>query len=230
MFKTELHCHSADASVCGRLYSDRIVEKYVEAGYTTLFLTNHFNNTTFNHKKFNLSDASWEEKIAFFMNGYHALVKVAEGKLNVLLGIEMRFDPDGINDYLIYGITEEFLLSHPEILNKSMEENCEIFREAGMLIIQAHPFRNKMKIIKPQCLDGIEVYNGHIGHDSRNCIAYQWAEMYNLIKTAGTDLHREIHQPCGGILTEEPITSAEQLIEVLRSGKYELLRDGSVPQ
>lgn len=228
MFKTELHCHSAEVSACGRIFSDRIVEKYVEAGYTTLFITNHFSNSTFNHKKVGLHDATWEEKVAFFMNGYHALVKAAEGKLNVLLGIEIRFDPDGKNDYLIYGITEEFLLAHPEILDSGMEQNSQIFRDAGMLIIQAHPFRNKMKIIKPASLDGIEVYNGHIGHDSRNCIAYQWSEMFGLIKTSGTDLHREIHQPCGGILTEEPVTSASQLIDILRSGKYELIREGQV--
>lgn len=35
-----------------------------------------------------------------------------------------------------------------------------------MLFYQAHPFRNSMKITNPELLDGIEVYNGHPGHDS----------------------------------------------------------------
>lgn len=37
--------------------------------------------------------------------------------------------------------------------------------------MQAHPFRNGLKIVDPKHLDGIETYNGNPRHDSRNEIA-----------------------------------------------------------
>ena len=55
-------------------------------------------------------------------------------------------------------------------------------------------------------------------------IAEAWAEKYGKIKTSGTDHHDPDHQPRGGILTDFPITSEKQLIEVLRSGNYELIK------
>ena len=38
----------------------------------------------------------WIDK---YLNGYYILKKEAEGKLNILLGMELRFD-ENINDYL----------------------------------------------------------------------------------------------------------------------------------
>ena len=230
MYKTELHCHSAEVSLCGKIYSDEIVSKYVEAGYTTVCLTNHFSESMFKHKRLLMSDVPWDEKVDYFMHGYHELCRAAEGKLNIILGIEMRFQEDGANDYLLIGITEEFLRSNPDILDKGMKFASQRFRDAGMLIIQAHPFRDGMKIMRPEYIDGIEIYNGHIGHDSRNDVARHWAEKFDLIRTSGTDTHRSIHIPCGGILTEEPILTSEQLLDTLKSGRYELICDGTVPK
>ena len=77
-------------------------------------------------------------------------------------------------------------------------------------------------------LDGIEVYNGHIGHEERNFIAEQWANEYGLIKTSGTDMHYDYVPASGGILTEEKITDMKMLADVLRSGRYELLKSDKV--
>ena len=77
-----------------------------------------------------------------------------------------------------------------------------------------------MKIKRPDCLDGVEVFNGHFGHDSRNDIAELWAEKYNLIKTSGTDFHYNDSPANGGIFTENEITTMEQLVEILKSGNY----------
>jgi hypothetical protein len=51
-----------------------------------------------------------------------------------------------------------------------------------------------------------------------------WAEHYDLTPTSGSDLHTEDMMISGGIETAEPITSNEQLIEVLRSRNYSILR------
>ncbi len=92
-------------------------------------------------------------------------------------------------------------------------------------MIQAHPFRKCMTTIDPSLIEAYEVYNGHPFHDSHNSIAEAWARHHGKIMTSGTDHHDANHIPCGGIRTTAPITSVEQLIAVLRSGKYDLIRE-----
>lgn len=217
MFKTELHCHSKDVSACAQVSVDDIVNKYTDAGYSTLVLANHFSRWTYEHVK----AESWEDWINKFLYGYENLKNAAEGKLNILLGMELRFNEND-NDYLVFGVTKEFLLEHSEIFTLDPYKFHGIAKENGLLLVQAHPFRNNMQIIHPDALDGVEVFNGHKGHDSRNDIAMAWADKYSLIKTSGTDFHYN-HAPAnGGILTDKEITSMSELIEVLKSGDYTL--------
>ena len=220
MFKTELHCHSLDISNCAKVSTTDIITKFTEAGYTTLVLANHFNYDTMKSR----NAESWENFIDKFVGAYEKLKKEAEGKLNILLGAELRFKENS-NDYLLFGVTKEFLLSIPQVFDLNPDAFSKIARENGVLFVQAHPFRNWMTVIRPDFLDGVEVFNGHKGHDSRNESAEAWADKFSLIKTSGTDFHYN-HAPAnGGILTEVEITSMEQLVEILKSGSYQLLRD-----
>ncbi len=219
MFRTELHCHSLDISECARVSVSDIVKKFTEAGCSTLVLTNHFNYTTMLFNK----ATSWEDFINKYFDAYEKLKKEAEGKLNILIGAELRFK-ENVNDYLIYGFTKDMLLEMSNIFDLNPESFSKIAREKGILFIQAHPFRNSMTVTRPDLLDGVEVFNGHFGHDSRNDIAEAWANKYNLIKTSGTDFHYN-HSPANaGILTETEIETMDQLVSILKSGKYELVR------
>ena len=219
MFKTELHCHSKSVSECASVSNEEIINKFTEAGYTTLVLTNHFNRGT---QEFHKCE-SYQDFVTVYLNGYKDLKREAEGKLTVLLGMELRFTQN-INDYLVFGITEEFLRAHDELYLMDPESFSKLTRENGFLFIQAHPFRNSMTVIQPHLLDGVEAFNGHMGHDSRNEIANMWADKYNLIKTSGTDFHYN-HVPANaGIITDFEIKDMDTLVETLKSGKYELIR------
>jgi predicted metal-dependent phosphoesterase TrpH len=101
----------------------------------------------------------------------------------------------------------------------------KLCQEKGYLFIQAHPFRNGMKVINPAFVDGVEVFNGHGGHDSRNEIAEAWANKFSLLKTSGTDFHYAHAPTNGGIVTDEKIQTVQQLVAVLKSGKYELIKE-----
>ena len=217
MFKTELHCHSKAISGCARVDNAEIIETFTKAGYSTLVLTNHFTRDNMVSHGAN----SWDEWIDMFVGAYEKLKNEALGKLNILLGLELRLN-DSDNDYLVFGATEEFLRKIPHVFDLWPEDFHRLANENGCLFIQAHPFRNHMKIKRPDCLDGVEVFNGHFGHDSRNDIAELWAEKYNLIKTSGTDFHYNDSPANGGIFTENEITTMEQLVEVLKSGNYTL--------
>ena len=76
---------------------------------------------------------------------------------------------------------------------------------------------------------GVEIYNGHVKHPTfRNRMAAAWAEHYDLIPTSGSDLHTEDMMISGGIETDEPIKTNEQLLAVLRSRSYNILRNDAL--
>lgn len=224
MFKTELHCHTMEVSACGELTAEELTKRYIESGYTTVVLANHLSKYTYKNKRYDHSDHTWEQKIDFYMDGYRLFEKAAAGKLHAILGCELRSNRDN-NDYLLFGVTEEFLRSIPDMMDEHLSVIRERLHEIGGLLYQAHPFRNGMTITRPNRLDGIEIYNGHIEHDSRNFIACQWAERYGLLKSSGSDLHAAGHIISGGIETENPITTREELVAALKSPSLRLLGD-----
>ena len=225
-YKTELHLHSAEASACASACAEDIVKVYLEAGYTTLVLTNHFSPFSYKCSRYDLTYMSPEEKVEYYINGFHALRKAAEGKLHVLFGMEL-YPLSRECDYLIYGMTEEFLRAHADLMELPIETTASLVREAGLIFAQAHPFRNNMKVTNPDLLDAMETHNAHTG-DFRNDIAELWADKHGLIKLSGSDYHGSRHQVESGIATDFPITSNEELLEVLRSGNYKQIRRGIV--
>lgn len=227
-FKTELHCHDCLVSACGRITPEETVEKYLDAGYTTLVITDHISRDTYGSSNYR-GEPDWDAKVDFFMRSYHALQAAAKGRLHILLGAEVRIDSHAAADYLIYGVTEEFLRSHSNLHSYHLQDLSRIVREAGLLFVQAHPFRNHMVVTPPQYLDGVEIYNGSIGTAAfRGEMAAIWATHYDLIPTSGSDLHHPEKPISGGIETEEPITSNEQLLAVLRSRRYNILRNDAL--
>lgn len=219
-YKTELHCHSKDASACSSESAEGIVEKYLKYGYTTVCLTNHFHPATVNN-----TNENWHACIEYHYAAYEKLVRAAGDRLNIIMGLEFRM-AKFYNDYLVFGFDREYLETRRETMNVStIGTFIGQARADGLFTIIAHPFRLDMSMIKPDFVDAVEVYNGHPGHNSNNDMAAMWAKKYGKTMTAGTDHHDPQHMPDGGIITDEPILSSKQLVEVLRSGKFDLIRD-----
>lgn len=214
MYLFDTHVHTSQVSHCGKLPAEDMVELYKKAGYSGFCMTDHINPYTFQ----DLDLPTWADKTEFFLSGYRAAKKAAGDNLTILLGAEFCFY-ENHNDYLVYGLTEEILASlGDDILDWGIERFSAYCREKGLLLIQAHPFRNHMTVTKPELVDGIEVMNGHPGHDSRNFLARAWADHYGLLRTSGSDAHRDFHAARGGFKTEEPIESLSQLIDVIKNG------------
>ena len=202
------------------------MEKYLENGYTTVVVADHLSPSTFASKRYTGGE-DWQKKIDYYMEGVRALKEAAKGKLHILQGCEIRIEACP-SDYLVYGITEEFMRQNPDLLQiPKVRALCARLHEAGFLVFQAHPFRNGMTITNPEHLDGIEVYNAHARHNSRNDLAEMWAARYDLLPISGSDVHHDHDIPGGGILTDEPITDMAQLMQILRERRYTLLREGT---
>ncbi len=224
MARIETHLHTAECDKCVSICAKDIVSLYKEAGYDGIVITDHYfalsaewfgiEQTEKNHKAF----------IDRWLEGYRNAKEAAdELGMTVLLGAEVRFDGKNINDYLIYGLTEEFFYNAP-YLNKldGLPELLKYLPE-GAVAVQAHPFRDAMTVADPSQLFGIEVHNG--GTDKkRNALAEQFAELYGKRKLSGSDFHARAHLARGGIEAELPINNSEDFIRTLREGKYTLIK------
>lgn len=186
--KVELHCHTKETSICGKVEAKELVRIHKEAGYDAVVITDHYNVE--NIEQFAGSDA---EKVDQWLQGYEAVKK--EGKkqgLQVFFGIEARL-LDCDNDYLLYGMTPEFLYAHPDIHKRTLEEFYKLCQQEGVLVIQAHPFRPGCHLADVRYLNGIEVKNGNPRHDSHNELALEAAAKHpHLIQTIGSDFHQRM--------------------------------------
>jgi len=216
MYRFEIHCHTAESSSCGRVKAERLVELYVQAGYDGVVITDHLNPD--NPRTLLERDGApvtFENQVQRLLEGYRKARAAAGERLVVLYGTELRFANDP-NDYLVYGMSEEMLLEHPDIVSWGIQKFSQFAREHGLLVIHAHPFRNNMRVIDPKWVDMVEVYNGHPRHNSRNELALLWARMHGKPGSAGSDFHQEGDEARGGVLLPERPETIQEFIELMR--------------
>ena len=218
----ELHAHTKEVSSCGHIYIEEVIDRYHAKGYDAVVITNHLNNWTVGTEN---SEKDWDE----FIENFCAPVKkgreyAKKYGMKVFLGCELRFCDDE-NDYLVYGITEDFLKENPDIRTLGIGKFHSIAEENGLLIFQAHPFRDNMKITPAKYLHGIEVNNGHPRQNSRNDIARLWADMHGMRMISGSDFHDAGDEAHGGIVTFRDVENERDLCDILLSGEYILVCD-----
>ena len=228
MSKIETHLHTAECDKCAHVSAKDIVHLYKNAGYDCIVVTDHSISLFFDWFGDELQGKSHKEIIHRWLKGYYTAREEGEKiGVTVLPGAEVRFDGT-INDYLVYGLEEDFFYNAP-LLNtlKTPEELIKILPSSAC-VVQAHPFREADYIPNPgvlphECLDGVEVFNRGNNAPEMNQKALDFACEHNLIKTSSADAHWPNHIPYGGITTEKRITNEKELADLLRSGEYELI-------
>ncbi len=139
-YKLDMHVHTSETSHCGEVCAADMVRAYKEAGYQGIMITDHYHKEYFD----SLGDMETRQKIWHYLKGYHAAKEEGERLgMDVLLGIEFR-NTASENDFLIVGVTEEFLYENPETYLLPIKEAVDLFHKHGMLVIQAHPIRFRM--------------------------------------------------------------------------------------
>lgn len=225
MYKYELHAHTSDCDRDAYISAGQLVHLYKDAGYDGMVITDHyierFYTLWFPEE---VKGLTHEQQVTRWLKGFLAAREEGEKiGFTVLPGAEVRFD-DYPNDYLLYGLHEDFFYTVPRLNElKNVDELLALMPE-GVCVVHAHPFRDGMAVADPKGLFGIEVYNG--GTDEfRNDLAKQFASHYGLAMTSGSDTHDSDRLGKGGIMTERRIRTPEDLVEVLRSGKYTLIEN-----
>lgn len=220
MFKTETHLHTAEVSRCGKKRAHEMIRAYKEAGYSTVFVSDHFQKNTLD----TLGDIPWEEKISIFLGGYyHAKYEGDLLGITVLPAMEICF-VDAPNHYLVYGITKNILSDYPELHTYGIARFAAIAKAHGLFLVQAHPHRDGCCYPTPQYVDGIEVYNSNPRHEDESERSEQMAREHGLSMIGGSDAHRDEDIALSGIETEERIETAEQFVRLVKMGNCKVIR------
>ena len=135
--------------------------------------------------------------------------------LDVFFGIEENHKGD---EYLIYGLTKEFMKAHPEMEHWTRRQQLDEVHKAGGCVIQAHPFRmrNYMDRIRLglHFCDGIEAANfGNDPLDDARAIRY--GREFGLVMTAGSDNHKSPAKETYGVELPRRLTCIQDYVQMI---------------
>ena len=216
-YKYEMHCHTKMVSQCGQTEPKDIVRMYREKGYSGLVVTEHYSPLTFGVNSYKAN-----KLIDFYLSSFYELKKYETEDFSVFFGMELRHFGTGA-DYLIYGVDSDWLRKQPNLLVRWEKPVYEMMHKEGYLVFQAHPFRPYILRCNPKYIDGIEVYNGKCNKKT-NDKAAKWAEKTGKLVVSGSDFHEEKNLARGGIITERKIKDNKDLVELLKSQEFELIK------
>lgn len=215
MYLYETHLHTAQGSACGKSEGHEYIKRYLDLGFTGIFVTDHFfqGNCAVDRS------LPWRERVNLFCKGYEDAKNEGDKLgLDVFFGWEQRYAMD---EYLIYGPQKDWLLEHPEIETATREEQLNLIHDAGGCVVQAHPFRERGYIemihLAPYLVDGIEGCNSG-NTPEQDMLDCRYGKCLNLPMTAGSDNHRvdsKEDSQLFGVLLENKLTSAKDFARLI---------------
>lgn len=224
-YKIEMHAHIKEQSSDSHVSSKDYVSLLLEKGYSGLVTTDHYMASEL-HSSFGSGITDLNRK---WLGGYHAAKEAAAGTgLHVLLGMEYNLEfMNSYIDILLYGLTEEMIVSgliHPYM---SLYELCRICRSNDILMVQAHPERYGHHRLPIDSIDGYEIKNTKTRekyNDSYNLeIQAYIRDKPFLICTGGSDSHYESDVGKGGIISNTPIASMSDLLAIMETHYYSII-------
>ena len=215
MYLYETHLHTLEGSACGEVAAADYIDYMIVKGFTGMVVTDHF----FNGNCAVDPHLPWKEKVELYCDGFRKAHAAAQGhEFDVIFGIEFNFNGD---EYLIYGIDGEWLLDNEDIMGLDRRGVHKKINEAGGIMVQAHPFRERKYLkdirLTPDICDAVEVYNAS-NDDNMNALAYEYAKKLGVPMIGGSDIHypRDV---LGGILLPDRIKDTHELAAAIRAGQ-----------
>ena len=228
-FLYETHLHTSPVSRCGRFSVRENLAFYKSQGYAGVFITNHFIDGNFGGDR----AASYAEQIEFYFSECEEAVEIGrELGIDVFYGVESSYKG---TDFLVYGLSKEWFLAHPEIVDMKRSEFLSLMREDGAFIVQAHPFREEYYIdhicLFPRHVEGVEVINASNAEAHMNESARRFADTYGLIYSAGSDNHfaATFNRDLAGVKFSHRLTGVEDFIASMRRGEGEIFTMAKKP-
>ena len=224
-YKYEIHCHTSEGSVCGKVSAKQIVEFYAEKKYAGIVITDHFTGSTTVPKHY-----KWKDRVDHFFTGFEA-AKAEGDKCGLDVFASLEYSDRG-NDFLFYGAGKEFLLENPDMRDIGLPSLLKRVRDAGIFIIHAHPFLQadwipEIKLV-PEFTDAVQVtHSGSRPPSAAEALdrrARWYADEYGLIKVGGSDTHHFDRLRLSGIAAERKAKDIMDLVAMIKEGKTEVIK------
>lgn len=227
----ETHLHTREGSACARSGGADMAKACKAAGYTGIFVTDHNwgGNTAVNRR------LPWENFMKQFIKGFEVARRKGEQiGLDVFYGWEAGYHG---TEFLIYGLSPEWMLSHPQLREASVEEQLALVHEGGGIVVHAHPFREEYYIpqirLFPAYVDGVEGINGthsnSRSHSHNNKTfdkkAMDYARKHDLPMTAGSDIHT-VNLLGAGMAFKRRLRDGRDFAEAVKNREDYLLTNG----
>lgn len=226
-FLYETHLHTNQGSACAHNTGAEMARAAKAYGYTGIIVTEHNwgGNTCVDRS------LPWPQWVDRFAKGYESALEYGQKHdLDVFWGYEAGYRG---TEFLIYGVSPDWLKAHPEIRDASIQEQFALVHSAGGMVVHAHPYREECYIpeirLFPEYVDGVEGINAaHSNPNSRShnhpeydrrAIAY--ARSHGLPMTAGSDIHTT-NLFGGGVRFPRRLTSIQDFMDCIRGGDYHL--------
>lgn len=213
------HTHTSESSKCGHLDAADVVDRYAALGFSGLVVTDHLHPEYLSRID---KEHNWEKVMDHFLAGYHASKKRGdEIGFDVILGVELRF-PENDNDYLVYGIDEQWLRSNPYVCCMSAQEFYDKFHD-DVLIIHAHPYRDGSAPVQETAVDGAEIINSNPRHDNHNDMAWNLCcRNARYFRLAGSDTHRSGDEANAGVILPDRVQDSYQYKHMIETKQFHL--------
>ncbi len=217
LLKIDMHVHTKAISLCSQIDGEALIDAKIEEGYDGVVLTNHCQPWYYPPEE----HASYIERV---IEEFHRGKEYADRRnFRFYLGLEITLIKEGrYADWLLYGATEEFLRKTPCLYQLTQKELFELCDSAGIILIQAHPFRGGGEPWAPTYMHGVEI-NCTEGDIEKKALVMEFAQKHRLLVTCGTDYHGVARACRGGIAVPEGCETSEELARYIKKGSGTIL-------
>lgn len=205
--KIDPHVHSNGISLCSHVTCAEIIDEKIALGYDGAILTNHCQEWYYpeeEHKNY------IERTIEEFQRGKAYADKKG---FRFYLGLEVTLMHPHYADWLLYGVTEAFLRKTPCLYKLTQKEMFELCEKWGVVLVQAHPFRQSP--CDPKYMHGVEI-NCTSGDLDKIPLVEAFAKEHGLLVTCGTDYHDVDRVYRGGIYIPKSCQTAADIAKYFR--------------
>jgi len=207
----DFHAHSSGISHCCLIPCEEVIDVARGIGIDGMILTNHY-------QRWYAPDGDYTGLAKRYIEEYRRAKEYGDSvNFRIFFGVEVTMEKHGGAHLLVYGVAEDFLLTHTTLFEYTQEELYRLVKAAGGALVQAHPLRRVNNLLDVRYLDGIEIschplYEGtHIGELTKV------ASEAGLMLTCGGDYHADTHRAHCGVYLPDEIKDGKEIADFILS-------------
>lgn len=207
----DAHTHTSGISLCSRISVEEMIHVCINDEINGMVLTNHYKSVQI-HEPFN----TWRQK---YINEYERAKEYGNNHgIRVFFGAEVTLDCMPQNDFVIYGLEAETILSSKELYKMTFIELCDFVHSNNALIYHAHPFRNTIPV-DGSMIDGVEINCHPLYGTCAEKRVREFADKFDLRISCGSDYHGDTYKAHCGMWLPYDIDTTEDFVEYIRNNK-----------